>query len=772
MALGVLLGLGALAPAGAAAGEAVAGRVAIAGAALARLQPLSAQVAVRQGAGGREQLAVAGAFPGTFGVMGRLPAAGILAGPAAAALFLPADAPADLRVAWVMKDKDGLWFQAAASAPPERGRWTRVEFDLAPGGGQVQQGGHGAVWNDYYARHMLEVGVTFFSAAAWHGEIGVESLVAAAPPAAPAGPLLLHGFEWKTPAPFLTHRPLELAFELAGFTGNPFDPDEVTVDAEITGPDGQSFRRPAFFSQDYERRQDAAQREVLSPRGRAGWRLRFTPLQAGAYHWRLLVRAGDRRVETRPAVVKVAAGQPGGFVAVSPRDPRFFETADGAFFYPIGEHLHTPYDLRSVQCLKLPMATDRGTYDYDHYFAKFEECGANAILMWMSSWWTGIEWTAEWPGFFGLTDFNLANAWRLDYVLELAARRGVQIVLVLENHGKLSAHADPEWRYNPLNRRLGGPCQRPEDFFTTEAAFKLFTKRLRYCLARWGEHPHMMGWELVSELDLVGSNRSFRWDPATRDWTRRAGAWLAANDRLHRPVTMQYCHSVKNVDMELARMPEISFMVSNAYKDGGLGSIVPVFLRSYRALEPLQKPQFIAEFGGNYDGTTHEQLEADLHCGLWATAMTPAGGSPFFWWFYFVDHKNLYPEFRALANFMRGEDPRGVEWRYREWPVRKGEDSTWRVRALVLQGADQGRAWIYDVDAPHSLARAQEAGEHHQVSLELSGLRDGTYDVEFWDTGTGRPTGRTEARTAAGGGLAIGLPPFTVDLAIKFRRRP
>src|SRR5262245_56766925 len=38
---------------------------------------------------------------------------------------------------------------------------------------------------------------------------------------------------------------------------NPFDPDEVAVDATVTGPGGRTLRVPAFWYAPYERRKEA-----------------------------------------------------------------------------------------------------------------------------------------------------------------------------------------------------------------------------------------------------------------------------------------------------------------------------------------------------------------------------------------------------------------------------------------------------------------------------------------------------------------------------------
>lgn len=731
--------------------------------------PIRAECAAGKN-GAEPVLEVRGTFPGTFGVSRRLPAAGLRAARVEARVLAPANAPSDLQVVLFMKDKDGLWFQCPAEKAPARGAWETLVFDLTREAGRVQPQGHEAVWNDYYARHVAEVGLSWFSSANWAGTMTFGQLECI-PPAIPE-PLRIYGTEWLTPAPMKAYQQQELGFEIAGLAGlNPFDPDDVAVDVRIIAPDGAQILRPAFFYQGYRRSQDPEGREILTPAGRGGWRMRFTPTVAGTYRWRLTVQAeGGRKLETPDHEIRVEPAAARGFVQVSPKDGRFFETADGKFFYPVGEHIHTPYDARSVWALGLPLATDRGTFAYDYYYDKMQSCGMNSNLLWMSSWWLAIEWNAQWQGYFGRNDYHLGNAWRLDYLMDEAEKHGVHIVLVVDNHGKMG-YADSEWSNNPLNRRLGGPCNRADEFFTGREAFSDYRKRMRYLVARWGEHPHLMGWELVSELDLVGAGGYFRWHQDTADWYARAASLLDELDRFKRPVTVQYCRDWHNLDPKVAQLPGVDFLLINAYYEWkrGMPPLLPLLQTTCRVAEWYKKPFYIAEYGGDSAENQHEQLFADFHNGMWECAMMPYAGGPFFWWYDFADRFNLYPQVLAFTRFMDGVDLRGVKWTYGECPVRKDEKGTDTVRALVMHGPDRGQAWIFDRRATESLEDAR--GELHQgVSVLVEGMQDGVYDVEFWDTFKGVVVERRQP-AAANGVLKLEAPAFKVDCAVKYRLR-
>jgi hypothetical protein len=58
---------------------------------------------------------------------------------------------------------------------------------------------------------------------------------------------------------------------------NPFDPESIALDLEVTQPSDQRLRVPGYFQREFERRLDGT-REALTPSGEGSWRLRWLPL--------------------------------------------------------------------------------------------------------------------------------------------------------------------------------------------------------------------------------------------------------------------------------------------------------------------------------------------------------------------------------------------------------------------------------------------------------------------------------------------------------------
>jgi hypothetical protein len=215
---------------------------------------------------------------------------------------------------------------------------------------------------------------------------------------------------------------------------------------------------------------------------------------------------------------------------------------------------------------------------------------------------------------------------------------------------------------------------------------------------------------------------------------------------------------------ELWRLGLIDFVQVHVYGPA-TGTLVPGAIAE---VSPLAKPIWVTEFGR---GTSPADDIGDpsgesLHAGLWAGALTEAAGAPLpWWWDTHVELFKLYPNFEALARFTSGDDRRGRPLRpvRREFQVADGQ----RVAVVGLMDHTGGWFWVYDparVANPGRPALAKTVPA--PLEVELEGLLDGEYEVEYWDTLTGRITGRARV-TARGSIAAFSVPESERDLAIK-----
>ncbi len=447
------------------------------------------------------------------------------------------------------------------------------------------------------------------------------------------------------------YRVAEYAVDLRAAYKDPFDPDDVALDLRVVAPSGRRLSVPGFLYRPYRRTLGRATlpipiastdalaagkaaptrtsegAEIMVPSGPPEWRVRFAPAEVGRYRLEFVLRtrAGTAR-RTASLLAKPATG---GFVRVSPRDGRYFATSDGAPYWPLGENV--------------AWAGPRGTRDYDDWLPKLGAQGANWGRVWLSPPWATFALEPKTLG-----QFDLGNAWRLDYVLGLAQRKGVRLALCVDSYNVLRDRVSwPEWERSP--QRL--VVKRPGDFWTDPTAARLYRNKLRYLVARWGASTATMGWELWNEVDGVADYAA----APVREWHRRMATYLHAIDPYGHPVGTSFGGSGEGAgDAAVFGLKAIDYAQSHRYDDPDLALGV---VRAQARLGALGKPHFVGEVGADASGdrSADDPDGYQVHDPLWASlASGAAGGAMPWWWDSYVGPRGLYPIFGAAARFAKG----------------------------------------------------------------------------------------------------------------------
>jgi hypothetical protein len=160
--------------------------------------------------------------------------------------------------------------------------------------------------------------------------------------------------------------------------------------------------------------------------------------------------------------------------------------------------------------------------------------------------------------------------------------------------------------------------------------------------------------------------------------------------------------------------------------------------------------------------------------------MTHLAGTSLFWWSEYVDEKDLYWHYGAFAKYAQGEDKRGRDLEIDKREIHAGDNAGAKLQMLSLTDKDGGYAWIYDLKEYDVWTKSREdRGIYHEkrdyVSPEflgtrapVTGLRNGSYRVEVWDTAEGKIVATLDLK-ARGGSLTVPLPPFRKDVALKIK---
>lgn len=427
--------------------------------------------------------------------------------------------------------------------------------------------------------------------------------------------------------------PMEFDLDLSATFDNPFDPEDLDVTASITIPSGRTLRVPGFFYQAYERYERRG-KERLTRVGEPMWKVRFAPMEAGNHTCVVTVRDRTREVKSKPVEFACVGGGGRGFVRKSPKTPYYLQFDNGEPYFAIGWNVC--WAGRSGQ-----------TYDYDKWFPALGKAGGNYARIWLVRWNMGLEWSAEDPDsgneFPGLGKYSLSNAWRLDYVLDVARRSGIYVMLCLGYHGELMDkeayfHED-RWRFSPYNAALGGPCKTPAEFWTNADARKLYQRKLRYFIARYGCFTNVLSWEFWNEVT------------APVEWVKPMAEYMAANDPYHHLVTTTY-----GTD-EVWRLKEMDYSQTHMYgSDDSLHDCVANVARDSRDYtERFGKPYMMGEFGIDWktSDAKHDvqNVGTNLHNGLWASVMQRSFGTAAIWYWEEMHARDNHRHLTAIKRF-------------------------------------------------------------------------------------------------------------------------
>jgi hypothetical protein len=431
---------------------------------------------------------------------------------------------------------------------------------------------------------------------------------------------------------------VEIAAALSATYRNPFDSSEVTLDAAFTAPSGRRYAVPGFFHQEF-RRELTNRSERLTAVGEPGWRVRFTPEEAGVYRFELIARDKSGTAKSPPQSFQVGDAPMPGFVRVSAQDPRYFAFDNGQPCFPIGGNVCWSYG--------------SGTFNYDDWFPKFAAAGCNYARLWLSPHWTTF--ALEQPGKpengKGLGQFDLANAWRIDYVLDLATRHGLRLMLCIDSYNILrEKDGYPQWDATPHNAKNGGPLQRPTEFWTNAVMENLYLDKLRYLVARYGWSPNVFSWEFWNEADITTGYQS----GPSRAWHAKMAAALRALDPWRHLITTSFANTTG--DKEVDALPGLDYVQTHHY---GSPDLVPTLAQAQAQKAAFGKPHVVGEIGADAGGprAKDDPRGYQIHDPIWISLATGgAGTAQPWWWDNAIAPQNLYGLFTPAAKFTAGID--------------------------------------------------------------------------------------------------------------------
>jgi len=407
----------------------------------------------------------------------------------------------------------------------------------------------------------------------------------------------------------------------------------------ITPPTGDAWQVPGFLYRPYARRLEG-QNEHLEPEGPPRWQVRVSFPTAGRHQVAGTAADVSGEVGSAPVSIDVSAAPDGNaagmMIRLDPEDRRYFVTADGRTYFTLGANV----------C----WGGYRATFDYDLWLAKYAAAGCNYARIWMSPMWMTFSLNTGNSGYDGIA---LSNAWRLDYVLELAERLGIRLMLCIDSFNILRGKEELYglWEESPYKASNGGPLSKPGEYFTHPRMLNAYKDRLRYLVARYGYSPNVMAWEFWNEVDIIDEFDA----GAVTAWHRDMARFLRSIDPWKHLITTSTARPAGVP--ELDALPELEFVQTHRYGCRDLA----FELGQDRVTKAAAKdrPHFHGEFGITHSGRSGEADPTGIHIhnALFASVGQMQSGSPMTWWWdSYVEPQNLYPIYASFAGWIKGFD--------------------------------------------------------------------------------------------------------------------
>jgi hypothetical protein len=411
---------------------------------------------------------------------------------------------------------------------------------------------------------------------------------------------------------------------------NPFDPDEIRLDAVFTSPSGKIWNIPGFYN--YHN-------------WRSTWMIRFSPDEVGIWSYQVMVADQDSMIMDSLRMFHCVESLHRGPIRVA-SNQRYLEYADGTPYYGVGYWYNDSYT-----------AFNQGSITSEN-LDELKELGLNFI----STFITPLETLGSGLGRY---DQNLCG--RLDEVLELCEEKEFILSLNLWFHSYLSetvwTGGNRRWHTNPYRQICDA-----RDFYRSELAWEYQEKLYRYFIARWGYSRSLGIWFIVDEVN--GTDGWVSGDSLmAAEWGRKVHDYLKENDPYGHLTTgtrsggfKEYWHEGYQI-FDLAAREIYEAQGFPIIREGDVDSseIHPLtysYLNYAGEIQRLwnnyEKPAIIGETGWNH--TFYEPgmpgYLAMFHNALWVSMASGAAMTPF-WWAYsgFMNDVIVTNQMRSIARF-------------------------------------------------------------------------------------------------------------------------
>ncbi len=495
---------------------------------------------------------------------------------------------------------------------------------------------------------------------------------------------------------------------------------DTAVDRVVfKSPDGRTLSRPAFIDQPATIAYDDRGFEQITAAGPVRLGARFTPDAVGAWAYRAC--AGEKVIE-EGTFDCVASAEP-GFVEVSTVDPRYFRFTDGRPYFAIGLNLCMPssYPL-SVGREFATIATHgtMGIREYARWFRRLAENGGNFARLWLG--WEYFQCQVDAAG-----EIKLLPLVALDGVVEEARKHGIRLKFCLEYFREFNVK---KWTSRALTHPDGSTPASMDEWYQSDKWQSLWWQKVVALTSRYGDDPAVMAWELWNEIECGAVSD---WSVPC-EWTRKTLPKLKLLSPRNLVVNSlgSFDRPGQHCTHDDFKMDEMEFQQVHRYLDQGAKGLhctdpVKLGVEAIGWARRPDRPVLLAETGavndkhsGPFRFYRWDDEGLIFHDSTYPSFFAGAAGSGHIWhWDAYVDPKNLWPGYAALAAVLAGVDPDRELFK----PADLSTEQAW---ALLLVGRTVTLGWVRNrADTWQAVLRDQQTtAPLAGVTLDLSAAAD------------------------------------------------
>ncbi len=535
---------------------------------------------------------------------------------------------------------------------------------------------------------------------------------------------------------------------------NPYDPDDIAIDAVFTSPTGEEIVYPAFYNrtdrdlnEDFVPKRDGSdyryntktKQFVFKPREGEHWTVRFSWGEPGAYIFRLEARVkGKTFTYDGGSFVLTESGEPGP-LTLSPGGYLMYADS-GEQFFPIGTDNAQHYD----------------TAGYSRILDALSENGGNFCRVWSGTDYGYSSLTIEnWVYGAGLYNLDMAQAF--DRVLLKARQTDVKLSVCFDSFTALSRNETYYGQfgtYGIYGKFFGGFIDEPQEFWTNEDCRRTYQNRVRYLIARCGWDTNVALWELMNEID--GTNGFASCQTEAAQWVNDMCGYIRSVDPYARPVGVSFAggDSAASSYPRFAAIAHPDFIQVHKYDATDVCGSMNLLVRNGKAFSGTV---LVGEFGLSENYASSDAEFEYWRMGMWSGLMSGSACVPMYW---YCDDLCASPAIEKLMAIRRFTDAfdfvsEGLTG------VDASASKALGFRGLINDSGTRAAVYVWNKAYRWNNPNAVPA---ENARLQINHLQPGTYTVTIWDTENGEI--RSELTMECSGNLIINLDTVARDIAV------